>query len=251
MYGQGVQATNPLLTDGTMFDRKNFVFNVIRDECRYIFKNNSNRGIKFRMYVCQSKSNATPDSPVNSWASAITQGIADGTYGSYNNTPAMTVNDLYADPRNAVQFNNWWKCETQDFALDPGETASAVVKSECGVYDMKKFYNADTYQVYNRKGRWVFFVCYNDLVTGPTPYSSIGRLAHSVGGEGLIVETVRDTMFSLPEQIGFTYPASYPGAVNQTLNKRIRKFGYETGAVTTTVASVIRVDPVNPELNTD
>jgi hypothetical protein len=249
LYGQATAASAPDITDATMFDRKNFTINVLNDVCHYRFRNNTNRTVSFRMYVCQSRNQSTLYDPLTAWGNALAQGVADGSVGTYANTPAATVYNLREDPRSCPQWNTFWKCDVTDVVMEPGQTAYECVKSEGGIYDMKKFYVDDTYLTYNKKGRWVFLVGYVDLVEGVGGES--GRIGHAVSHENVVCETERVIKFAVPDQIGFVYSGSTASGTNQQLNKRIRKYGMENISSLVEPASIIRVDEQNPQLNTD
>lgn len=251
LYGQGVLTATPSLTDATMFDRKNFITEVLSQECNYNIRNNSNRTLNVHMYVFQAKKQHNIDFPKAMWATSLSAAIVDGSVGTYANTPAMNTTTLRADPRNSEQFRQFWKTDLISMVIEPGQSVYQKVKGEAGTYDMKKFYTSDVYQRFNKKCRYVMFVVYPDLIAGTSAAGDVfGRIGHAVTNEYLIIETSQVVKFAVPDQIGFTYAGTASGT-NQQLDKRIQKFGSEYLYSTQIGLTAVRVDEVNPQLNTD
>jgi len=248
LYGKAVATRVPVITDATMFQPpSNYTFDVRSQTCTYNLKNNTNRIVHLRFYVCQPKIQQNAGDPLTQFTQAITQGVADGSLGAYLNTPALTVNTLQFDPRKCAQWSKAWKTETTDFIMDPGQTAAFEVKSEGGHYDMKKFYTQSTYQQYNKKGRYVFMTSYVDLANGSDGLT--GRLGLTKAGEYLVVETKTTSVYLIPEQMGFVLNTLIGD--NQELNKRIRKYAVDHYGTTLEVLALQRVDENNPALQTE
>lgn len=225
---------------------------IVNSYATYEIKNMSQRTYTLKMFVCSPKhvpTEQSPNDPVADWATGLILAQNFGTNPANNDRFT-----LYSDPRDAPQFNQFWKCDFTKVVLAPGESFNHTVQ---GPNDMvvdwsklvlKNIAAAPNWLAsYAKFSRSVFFVANTDLLV--TSLAATARYP-STGGSvgGLVFERKVHMSLKCPESSGFKFPAgAYPaGTVKQLdakLPTKVIKVFYTLGAVGVT-QDVLEENPI-------
>lgn len=242
---------------------RNLIVDVTYQRVMFTMVNQSQRSCQVRLYTFQSKqfqSSNADDDPLSRWNDLITNNKTDnwGRAIVDDSDYAYGTTALYSTPADMKEFSKWYKYSYCDYVLEPGQTVQHMSYGECGRYDLAKHFEDTTYQPIHKKARFFILSVIPDVVMwteGETPLNKIGRANADSNGnkEAICVETLVDTKFKLPEQIGFLTPGSFTGNSNQSMNKRVHRFCFDNYADGTNADghAIFNVNAVNPTLTSD
>ena len=102
--GKAANAT-PTILDGGVLDNKTSVINVRKQWVTMRFKNNSNRTIRAKHFLCTPKSQQSLFTPNQAWYLGINDMISNSRLIG---TPTVTQNHLFTHPKTVDQFNQYF-----------------------------------------------------------------------------------------------------------------------------------------------
>lgn len=256
VFGEKGSDYTPNITDADNILADNLKVDVTKAAATYTLVNNTQRSMTVRMYVCKPK-RAWVDSahgPYVRWSEAIAMEIVAGTL---KGNPTPTVGSLYDVPTKYAQFNSWYTCETTDFVMEPGTTVQQKVAGETGRYDLKKSYDGGTFMYINQKNRHVMFSTMADLTYGQPDGAGVkfaARYDPDAAGddETLLIETVYDLQFTMPEQAGFVTPSTFAADTLVLNTKRQSTYVFDQHGTAASIGSgsIKNINAVNPALTT-
>lgn len=219
-------------------------FTVKKSYEKYRIKNNSQRTVKFKIYLCAPKrvtsesvgistdtattSNEFPVSgpPRAAWFNAMFIAQHQGV-----NISAASPNALYSSPLQCPQFKNLYKAEETTVILEPGQTYEYLIQgpSELKV-NCANYFLGGGFMDLQKFARFPMFVSHLDLVYGAT--GSDSRIG-GTGTAGLSFEREKFASFVIPEGVGanINFPSLGSNAIiseNMKGNRFVHKV-YTTG----------------------
>lgn len=227
----------------------------------YRFKNNGQRTIILKAYLCKAKS-PTSENPSafndTTGTAGVLPSISDPFTTWLNGQSAMNnegiaVNtgfgpqSIYASPLMNPNFNKYWVAEEAHYVVEPGQTFEYKVQgprdlgincADCwqGTYfmDVQKF------------TLFPMFVAHLDMVYGAT-----NGLATRAGGGTHMLDCEREIFcsFECPNQVGGVrqdYVIVAPSDNRTVLNNRVNRFYYKYWVPGAT-GNLTRVDEENPQ----
>lgn len=222
---------------------------IVDSWATYEVKNFSQRTYTIKMYNCAPKSRPQTDNITgasSTWINGLTEAYDVGV-NPFNNT----VQSLFVDPRQNATFNAHWKADVTAIVLSPGESHTFTVPGPKGIeIDYSKYFlkptgaSTATILPWDKFSRDVFFVYYLDLVV--TDQNAVGRYTSGAGeGGGLGCELSIHTKMRVPDDAGFTNPATVTAGEPQQLNlKQPTRVKAYFGM--TPVGVVVEVEDQNP-----
>lgn len=146
------------------------------------------------------------------------------------------ISDLFRMPSSCRTFNNLFKVEYVKFFLQPGQVVTHTLQGPKAIeIDMAKSYANATLINIQKYSRNVSFIGYNSPnalstfnPTGTDLKDAVpGRWADQIdnldAGFSIFVERSDHYSLSIPDQIGFTYPATFTGSSTQNLDRRVSR----------------------------
>lgn len=244
LYKGKAATEDKLFFSGENFTPQNFFADVTYQKATFWLKNNMNRTITVKMYVCKSKgennSNAENSNPVELFGNMCDTydvGTADtNAPKSFNGLTASVVDSglletsYRNDPRFYPSFNRKWSVETVDFVMEPGQTSTQVIHGKTGPFNMLDHMSTNgegglTYQV-NCKG--VVYVMFS-IMTDPIQVAAVntrGELQYaveqsaSVVHKSVLIECERIIKMRVPERTLREYPGNFVPDLASTKGER-------------------------------
>ena len=108
--GKAANAT-PTILDGGVLDNKTSVINVRKQWVTMRFKNNSNRTIRAKHFLC-TQSQQSLFTPNQAWYLGINDMISNSCLIG---TPTVTQNHLFTHPKTVDQFNQYFSSSETDY----------------------------------------------------------------------------------------------------------------------------------------
>lgn len=246
MYKDKDQNEDKSVFATTNFSPTNFFTNVTYNKATFWLKNNMNRTVRIKMYLCKSRTlNATNDqnsNPVELFSNLCDTYDQDTTdtnapkcfhgldFSSIDNGSGTT--SYRNDPRFYPTFNKHWAVETVDFVMEPGQTTTQVVHGPTGEFNMLDHMTAssETGLTYNVNPKGAVY-CMWSIMTDPAQVaanaSTVGKLSYYVANNSessllraVMIECERVIKMKVPERTLRDYPAAYVPDLGGTKGER-------------------------------
>lgn len=228
------------------FERNGFKLKVIYSKIKNVYRNNSNRAYKIKIFICRPKSRGV-DNPLADWVSQLAEEERD-TNNDYNggNVLDNTITQWGLDPRSCQGWSAQWAAEVLEVLLQPGQTYEHVLVGPTNtMLDFNKFQINGVHSEAQKMVRYSFAIYHTDLVgsdTNGTVNGSVGYFAEDGAlfkGEGIAVHQEHIFKIEMPEQTGFEVHGVAGG--EQSLTKRRNAFA-RTMYGDVQVGAIVRVD---------
>lgn len=229
---------DPFANRNLNFSESNTVIHVVNSYVVTEFANMSHRTVWITIYECMYKSprqSLEITGAVDHWQKCLvddaTGGIAKNGANGYLGTGIPVYTKLGATPGQTSNFSKLFKYTTRNIVLEPGQRFVHHIQGPKNTtYDYSKFFVNSVFQPW-QPGKTVscFAVMHTDLVT-PDTGSGAGRYAigagvgAEIGGHYIAVDTKATFVLEMPEQVGFTYPATTGVNTVQDLNLKKRVY---------------------------
>lgn len=248
LWNNKLQAENPKsIGDAGNFDAQKLKVKVIDSSVTYNFKNNSMRKVNCRLIELRPKSLETAGNPFDGWIAALAQNIiVDGP-----NQSGINVSQLYTNPGMLPDMRNVWNISTTKFEMAPGtEYKHYVAGPKDKLLDFKKMWNGGTFRNMNKDAVFTILITIPDLCT-TFDADEYGRYQNATLEEnsryGIVFEAVTRYKMEMPEQTGFTVPASIVAGTSVPNSQRQFSYAYRTYGITRSTGEGTGLIAINDE----
>lgn len=255
LFNQAPATATPLIGNAGNFSPRTLRVDVIKQAVTYRCVNNTARTLTVKFWDLSPKSRNFGNgfNPLTFWENLFAQEAANAPNSP--NVFGISTKTLYAHPKLSAAFRNLYTLDETIVNIEAGKEYVHKLKGpNMKLYDFQKFWSGSspTAGIFDNQQSFVkhTMVCvYNDLTT--TTLSATGRFTDIVSNSpyGLLIEQTTYTKICMPEQAGFTWPATTPTSGAQPLNKRQSVYaisnwaGVQTGVVT-------KIEDENPQAPT-
>lgn len=185
------------------FDPKKVKIRVLKSGVTYNIKNNTDRGMHFKLIECQARNDSVLGEPIGVWNALMVDQAADDRANQGN----VSINQLGLHPSLIPGFDKLFKTATTKLHLEAGANYSYYMKGPSDVlYDYTKIWNGSAEKVNNKHTKWLIIVTWPELVHGDINGTITGGRTYGTAeseNEALVFEEVIRHKLSMPEMTGF------------------------------------------------
>lgn len=218
-----------------VYNPKNVQIEVKKQFWTFQGKNNTTRTMKVKVYQASPKKSFTNTSftsggdPLQLWDHGLDQLYDAGVYkGRYFNPISGLLADypfkemLGMTPHMAKQCVDHYAITSTEYLVQPGQDFDWVVNGASGRIDYSKFNENDEMMPFQKDDVWQFIVVEYDLAASfDSPlYSYHIPASAEDAGHRLIIKAKYTCSLVMPEQTGFTEPATITAGNIQNLDQR-------------------------------
>lgn len=218
----------------------------------YLFKNNTSRGFKIKLYECAPKRPSTRNStgatitggtvvngdallvPQTYWGNALADDFSEGV-----NLSNVGNNAMDATPNQSSSFSKGYAIGCTEVFLEPGASYSYFLQGPSNVeFDMAKYFTGTMFMDIQKYSRYLLPVYKSELMVNSVGQQFFGRFGHTPTQPGYSLLGCERKLYcslKMPEQTGFVAGAAFVAGQKINLTKRRHAYSYNmwnTGTAT-------------------